>query len=211
MSADDEIDPSVGGSLREFTVPETGNLYAFIEKQNVHGLNLTVPEHARAIIKPWDKREDTNEHAESEVDDQMVVHVPFNQAVRLRSMMVKLGTGETRPRHLRVYMNNPNIVDFSDADATKPNFSMTLPDDSGVVEIPLRAAVFASVNALSIHFSESTGGEVSRIFYLGFKGETRAMTKEASSGLTVGAQNAADASLIDRLAEKAKGQQGTAR
>ena len=37
----------------------------------MHGLNLTVPEDARAVIKPWDKRNDTDTFAESNVDDQV--------------------------------------------------------------------------------------------------------------------------------------------
>lgn len=37
----------------------------------VHGLNLSVPEDARSIIKPWDQREDDDRYAESGVDDQV--------------------------------------------------------------------------------------------------------------------------------------------
>jgi hypothetical protein len=37
----------------------------------VHGLNLSVPEDARAIIKAWDEREDTDKFADSNVDDQV--------------------------------------------------------------------------------------------------------------------------------------------
>ncbi len=40
-------------------------------KSSVHGLNLTVPEDAQALIKPWDEREDTQHFAESGVDDQV--------------------------------------------------------------------------------------------------------------------------------------------
>ena len=40
-------------------------------KSSVHGLNLTVPEDAQALIKPWDEREDTEHFAESGVDDQV--------------------------------------------------------------------------------------------------------------------------------------------
>jgi len=37
----------------------------------VYGLNLSVPEDAKAIIKPWDEREQTDKFAESGVDDQV--------------------------------------------------------------------------------------------------------------------------------------------
>ena len=42
-------------------------------KSSVHGLNLTVPEDAQALIKPWDEREDTERFAESGVDDQVSI------------------------------------------------------------------------------------------------------------------------------------------
>jgi hypothetical protein len=37
----------------------------------VYGLNLTVPEDAKEIIKPWDQREDTTKYVDSNVDDQV--------------------------------------------------------------------------------------------------------------------------------------------
>lgn len=38
---------------------------------SVHGLNLVVPEDAKAIIKPWAERNDNVKYAESNVDDQV--------------------------------------------------------------------------------------------------------------------------------------------
>lgn len=49
----------------------------------MHGLNLTVPEDAQAVIKPWDERNDTTKSAESGVDDQVrdafriEIHSPY--------------------------------------------------------------------------------------------------------------------------------------
>ena len=37
----------------------------------MYGLNLSVPEDARAVIKPWDERDDTAKFADSSVDDQV--------------------------------------------------------------------------------------------------------------------------------------------
>lgn len=55
------------------------------------------------------------------------------------------------------------------------------------------------------------GGDVSRIYYVGFKGDVREQRKEADSKLEIRAANAADAPLVDRVTEKAAGQQTTAR
>ncbi|KAI3609494.1 thioredoxin trp26 family protein, partial [Moniliophthora roreri] len=52
------------------TSGEENHLFGTIDRDNVHGLNLTVPEDAKELIKPWDQREDTNKYVESGVDDQ---------------------------------------------------------------------------------------------------------------------------------------------
>jgi hypothetical protein len=52
---------------------------------------------------------------------------------------------------------------------------------------------------------------MTRIFYIGFKGDTRTPRKDASNKLEIPAANAADASLTDRVAEKSSGKQTTAR
>jgi hypothetical protein len=52
---------------------------------------------------------------------------------------------------------------------------------------------------------------VTRLYFIGFRGDTRTPRKEANSKLEIPAANAADASLTDRLQEKASGQQTTAR
>lgn len=40
-------------------------------ESSVYGLNLTVPEDAKAIIKPWDEREENTKYVDSNVDDQV--------------------------------------------------------------------------------------------------------------------------------------------
>ncbi|TFK25263.1 DUF1000-domain-containing protein [Coprinopsis marcescibilis] len=187
------------------------NLYASIDRQNVHGLNLTTPEDAKAIIKPWAEREDTTKYAESNVDDQLIIHVPFNENVRIRSILLKLGRGESTPRHLRIYVNHATIIDFSDAEDTRPQLNISLQEgETKVVEYPLRSAAFASVHSLSLFFSEAVGEEQSRIFYLGFKGDMRSVKRETASELEVPAHHATDASITTR-AENRAAQQPTAR
>lgn len=59
--------------------------------------------------------------------------------------------------------------------------------------------------------SDAVGGELSRIYFLGFKGDTRFQRKDATQKLEIPAANAPDAKLIDRLREKMGGQQTTAK
>lgn len=143
------------------------------------------------------------------------------------------GRGEVAPVHLRIYANHPNIVDFSEAETTKAQLDITLlQGEPGVVEYPLRVAAFTSINSVSLFFvrlpplstftlvrtiltlhcqSESVGGDVSRIYYIGFKGDIRELKKDKDPQMDIPAANAADAPLFDRLQDKATGQQTTAR
>jgi len=57
------------------------------------------------------------------------------------------------PRHLRIYANHPTIVDFADAETTKPQLNISLLEgETGVTEYPLRVAAFTSINSLSLFF-----------------------------------------------------------
>ncbi|EAU89346.2 hypothetical protein CC1G_03611 [Coprinopsis cinerea okayama7 len=180
------------------------NLYGAIDRQNVHGLNLTTPEDAKAIIKPWAEREDDTIWAESNVDDQLIIHIPFMENVRLRSVLLKLGRGESTPRHLRVFANHSTIVDFAAAEATKPHLNISLQEgETSVVEYPLRAAAFSSVHSLSLFFNEAVGEEVSRIYYIGFKGDMRSVKREVASELEVPAPHTADAPLSQKAENRA--------
>ncbi|KDQ13355.1 hypothetical protein BOTBODRAFT_33676 [Botryobasidium botryosum FD-172 SS1] len=192
--------------------PDTGNLFGVIDIDNVFGLNLSVPEHAKHVIKPWDERESTEKYAESGVDDQLIIHVPFTQNVRIRSVMLKMARGEVCPHRLRIYANYPTGIDFDDAETTIPQHDMSLLEsETGVTEYPLRVAAFVNVNSLTLFFSESPSTTLSRLYYIGFRGEARTPQKDTSTTLQLGAANAADASIIDRLAEKSAGRQSTIR
>ena len=59
--------------------------------------------------------------------------------------------------------------------------------------------------------SDAVDGEQSRIYYLGFRGDTRYTKKEVNSKLEVPAPNAAEAALVDKVTHKAGIKQTTAR
>ncbi|KIK91487.1 hypothetical protein PAXRUDRAFT_830816 [Paxillus rubicundulus Ve08.2h10] len=191
---------------------DQANLFPYIDRDNVYGLNLVVPEQAKALFKPWSEREDTTQFADSGIDDQMIIHVPFAQNVRIKSVILKLGRGEMTPRHLKIFANYPNIIDFTDAENTKPHLDISLLEGgTEAVEYPLRVAAFTSVNSLSLYFGDSVGGDQSRVYYVGFKGDSRTQRKGATKKLDIPAANAGDAPLVDRVKQNAGGQQMTAR
>ena len=52
---------------------------------------------------------------------------------------------------------------------------------------------------------------MSRVYYVGFKGDSKTNRKESTNKLEIPAANAPDAPLIDRLKENTGGQRTTAR
>lgn len=58
---------------------------------------------------------------------------------------------------------------------------------------------------------DSVGGDLSRVYFIGFKGDSRTSRKDGTTKLEIPAANAPDASLVDRLKQNAGGQQTTAR
>jgi hypothetical protein len=57
------------------------------------------------------------------------------------------------PRHLKIFANYPNIIDFADAENTKPHLDISLLEGgTEAVEYPLRVAAFTSVHSLSLYF-----------------------------------------------------------
>ncbi|KAF8324736.1 galactose-binding domain-like protein [Amanita rubescens] len=194
--------------------PDYANLYSKVDKLNIHGLNLSVPETARDVIKPWDSRDSTDTYAESNVDDQLIIHIPFIESVRIKSILIKTGRGELAPQNLNVYVNAPTIIDFSDAESgnVKAQLEVALKtDEPGVVEYPVRAAVLGNVMALSLVLY-SEGGDASRIYYVGFKGDIRTQRSVGTSALEVPAAGTADAKLVEKAKSKTgASQQTTAR
>lgn len=63
------------------------------------------------------------------------------------------GRGELAPRHLRIYANHATIVDFEDAEVTKPQVDVTLQEgEVGITEYPLNTPAFANIHSLSVFF-----------------------------------------------------------
>lgn len=50
---------------------ETSTLFSVIDRDKVFGLNLTVPEDAKELFKPWNERESVDKWVDSGVDDQV--------------------------------------------------------------------------------------------------------------------------------------------
>lgn len=146
---------------------------------------------AKYIIKPYDARLDETHVLESDVDDELIIQVPFAGSVKLRALLLRTGPGAETPRAVHLYKNLTSL-DFEDAaqESPPPTQKLTsIPETAEMVEIPLLAARFPDVTTLTIFVPGSLGSERgateprTRITFLGFRGESRVQHRDGPQSI----------------------------
>lgn len=64
------------------------------------------------------QRESENLYLESDADDQLIIHVIFNAATKLRSIVVSAADDGHAPKKVKLFTNRPTIG-FSEAEDEK--------------------------------------------------------------------------------------------
>ncbi|KAM0752032.1 DUF1000-domain-containing protein [Meredithblackwellia eburnea MCA 4105] len=208
------------------------SLYPFILHAQSTGLNLEDPTFLPRVLRPLDSKDvvKTNDELSDddisagsssgnwvggciesqEDDDEIIIHVRFSALVRIKSILIGTGGGQhpSSPRQIKMWANRPTLVSFSDVDSVREDQSFELLEATdgsrGAVEYPVRVARFANVTCVDLYFGDTRGGSQSRLFYLGFMGESRELKKEPGEPMTVGAENAVQ-KQIDGVREEKRG------
>ncbi|KAJ1642349.1 hypothetical protein LPJ64_005800 [Coemansia asiatica] len=108
---------------------------------------------------------------QSDVDEQMVLHIAFNQPIKLHSIMIKAPL-ENAPKNIKIFANRTD-VGFDDAESSTPTQELVM--DEGIYKsggvVNLRYVRFQNVNSLSIFVADNLGDEdVTAISQLAFIG-----------------------------------------
>ncbi|KAJ1661780.1 hypothetical protein GGF38_003474 [Coemansia sp. RSA 25] len=108
---------------------------------------------------------------ESDVDEQLVLHIAFNQPVKLHSIMIK-APADQAPKNIKLFANRMDIG-FDDAEASEATQEIELTKEvyekGGVVN--LRYVRFQNVSSLSIYVADNLGDDdVTAITQLAFIG-----------------------------------------
>jgi hypothetical protein len=143
-------------------------------------------------------RDDGALFLESDTDDQLLVNIPFTQAVRLTGLALAGPSAgapgsdpDAAPKTVRLFVNRPSLG-FAEAEADPSAQDIELsPGESthpGAV-IPLRAARFKGVTSLAVFIAANAGGadttQVGSIKLSGAAGETfdvAAIKKQGEEG-----------------------------
>ena len=157
--------------------------------------------------KTWAQKTDTELELESDADEQLILHVPyavvhcvsasfkppiapflalidllhsFTGQVRLHSLHVLTSPSPSAPRTLHLHLNTDDL-DFTSAASARPTQTITLSQTSEVQDILVKRQLFNSCRSLTLFFEDNYGygdEDVSRISYLGFKGDFMKLSRE---------------------------------
>ncbi|CAG8779235.1 2648_t:CDS:2, partial [Racocetra fulgida] len=109
----------------------------FITLNQVDCLNLNENHVTKSIFTKGDT------YIESDVDEQLLISVPFNQAVKLHSIKLVAKDIEQAPKTIKLYANRINIG-FDETDSTEETqlLQLTPKDYEENAIIPLRFVKF---------------------------------------------------------------------
>lgn len=117
---------------------------------------------------------------ESDTDEQLLIHIPFTQRVKLSGVAFAAPSDGKGPKSVKLFINRPS-VGFTDAESTPCAAELSLsPSDLSDGEagktIALKPARFTGVDVLSIFIESNQGDEettvLSRLTLFGSAGET---------------------------------------
>ncbi|TPX33723.1 hypothetical protein SmJEL517_g03408 [Synchytrium microbalum] len=149
-----------GGSYSEIT--------EFITMNQVECLNEKEGTSVKNIFKA-----DTT-FLESDVDEQLLMSISFNQSVKLHSIKI-LGPAANGPKTIKTYVNRPSTLGFDEADgiAETETLSVSKKDLEGGV-IPLKFVRYQSVHNINIFIVDNQDGEettrVDQVIFYGVPG-----------------------------------------
>jgi len=119
----------------------------------------------------------------SDADEQLILHIPFTQFVKIHSIqLTEFNNGsepESRPTLIKIYANRCNLG-FEDVMDVDPTHIVEL-DGSGSFKepFPLKFVKFQRVSSLTLFIEDNDGGDVSALGGLKLFGKSVATTNMA--------------------------------
>lgn len=74
-------------------------LYSKIALDQLVGYNLHPNHPVKHSIKPWDQRAELDRFTQSDLDQQIIIHIPFTGSVKLRTVIIRTLPGQFRLTH----------------------------------------------------------------------------------------------------------------
>ncbi|KZP29991.1 DUF1000-domain-containing protein [Athelia psychrophila] len=148
------------GSRKDVTSGDI-SLLEHLDLSQLNCLNESQDHTLKSILSTKSKNT-TSSYLLSDADEQLLLNVAFNQAVRVRSITIKSNDAGRAPQTIKLFTNRP-VLGFEDVeDASEPEAAQIIDLSSDDVKegkpITLRFVRFQAVNSLHI-FVQSNHGE----------------------------------------------------
>ncbi|KAL8709475.1 MAG: hypothetical protein Q9220_005858 [cf. Caloplaca sp. 1 TL-2023] len=178
-----------------------------IDFESIRTLNESESDQGAKIIeKTWPQRLNPEPFLESDADEQLLISVPFTGVVKLHSILIRSSTDSSAPKTLKLFINRDDL-DFSTAADLQPTQSMELSQTSEIQDLPVKRALFGNTYNINLFVEDNYGEDVTRIFWIGFKGDFMNLNREPVEVLYEKAANPKDHTLIQGVSDQAS--QGT--
>ncbi|KAG8910664.1 hypothetical protein FRC01_006203 [Tulasnella sp. 417] len=138
------------------------SLLEYLDSTQINCLNEN-PDHTLKSIVGNKVRNSSEAYLESDADEQLLLTIPFNQVVRIRSIVIHTKEAAKGPKDIKIDINKPSIGFDDIEDAKEPAVvqEIAVPEDF-VAEgkhVHLRFVRLQRVNSLHIFVGSNHGGE----------------------------------------------------
>ncbi|KAI8376184.1 PITH domain-containing protein [Radiomyces spectabilis] len=146
---------SGSGSNTTFAAaPGHSDLTEYITPNQMDALNQQEEHGVRNIFKADES------YLESDVDEQLIISIPFNQPVKLHSLKIKVANKNQAPKTIKLYANRQNLG-FEDTDTIKETQTLELQpkdfEDDAIIN--LRFVKFQNITNLVLFIADNQEDE----------------------------------------------------
>ncbi|PNT35035.1 hypothetical protein POPTR_005G052100v4 [Populus trichocarpa] len=147
------------------------DLLDFIDFSGVECLNQSTSHSLSNAIKQG-YREDDGLNLESDADEQLLIHIPFNQVIKLHSIAIK-GPEEDGPKTVKLFSNKEHMG-FSNVNDYPPSDTVVLsPDTLKGKPVVLKYVKFQNVRSLTIFIKDNQlDSEITKVQKIALFGTT---------------------------------------
>ncbi|KAL9601316.1 MAG: hypothetical protein Q9219_002611 [cf. Caloplaca sp. 3 TL-2023] len=178
-----------------------------IDFESIRTLNESEPDQgAKVVEKTWPQRLNAEPKLESDADEQLLLFIPFTGIVKLHSVLIRSSEDSSAPRTLKLFSNRDDL-DFSTASDLQATQTLELSQTSEIQELPVKRTLFGNTYNLNLFIEDNYGDELTRIYWIGFKGDFMTLNREPVEVLYEKAANPKDHTLIQGVGDMAS--QGT--
>ncbi|KAF8503722.1 PITH domain-containing protein [Russula emetica] len=148
---------------------EGSSLLEYLDLSQLNCLNEVDDHNAKGIFSGKTRNTTSSSYLLSDADEQLLLNIYFNQAVRIKSIVLHTATNSHEGPKLIKLLINKSALGFEDVeDAEEPEAALVQELTEDTVkegrQIDLKFVRFQSVNSLHIFVSSNQGGEeVTRI------------------------------------------------